>query len=98
MTEELCEYCYEDLVYHHRRNLRCRFSKTIFRRLPDAVYWNPYNKVVQDHRDGTIYEATTNVVRERLGLRVPWTPEFGRQEVKDRPVGESLVPGRPRKD
>jgi hypothetical protein len=83
MERELCEHCYEDLVYHHWRNLRCPGGRqTIYRELPEPVYWNPYNKVVQDHRDGTIYESATNAVRQSLGLRVPWLPEFGEEECR----------------
>jgi hypothetical protein len=38
------------------------------------VMWNPWNKVVQDHRDGTIHKRATNKVRKFLGLSTPWTP------------------------
>ena len=83
MTREHCEHCYEDLVKHHHRNLRCPDRrKTIYRQLHDAIYWNPYNKVVQDHRDGTIYESATNAVRTKLGLPVPWSPTLGTKEVR----------------
>ncbi len=34
----------------------------------EAIKWNPYNLVVQDHRDGTIYEKETNYVRRKLGI------------------------------
>jgi hypothetical protein len=34
----------------------------------EAIKWNPYNLVVQDHRDGTIYVKETNEVREKLGI------------------------------
>lgn len=40
----------------------------------DPVLWNPYNQVVQDHRDGTIDHAQTNAERAKRGLPVPWTP------------------------
>jgi hypothetical protein len=80
--EERCEHCYEDLVAHHHRNLRCPGDrKTIYRALPEPVYWNPYNKVVQDHRDGTIYDDATNDMRAKQGLPVPWTPAIGKFEV-----------------
>jgi hypothetical protein len=35
------------------------------------VKWNPYNKVVQDHRDGTIDYGATNRERAKRGLPVP---------------------------
>jgi len=50
------------------------------------VYWNPWNKVVQDHRTGDIdYEATQ---RERTlrGLPVPWEPAFATTEVLQPPL------------
>jgi hypothetical protein len=50
------------------------------------VYWNPYNKVVQDHRDGTIDHDATNRERAHRGLPVPWTPAIGRVEVHQPPV------------
>ena len=85
-TSELCANCYEDLVMHHERNLRCPNRRSIYKPMPESVYWNPYNKVVQDHRDGTIYENATNAVREKLGLKVPWSSRLGRREVKERAV------------
>ena len=51
-----------------------------------GVFWNPYNKVVQDHRDGTIYRELTDVLREGRGLPVPWKPEFGEKECREAPV------------
>jgi hypothetical protein len=51
----------------------------------DAIHWNPYNKVVQDHRDGSIHEARTNAERELRGLPVPWTPSRGHAEVLEPP-------------
>lgn len=50
------------------------------------IKWNPWNKVVQDHRDGTIHHDLTNVERARRGLPVPWTPEMGEIEVHQRPI------------
>lgn len=47
----------------------------------DSVQWNQFNKVVQSHRDGTIYHLATNEMRTLLGLPVPWTPEMGDLEV-----------------
>lgn len=52
----------------------------------DPVCWNPWNKVVQDHRDGTIDHARTNAERAARGLPVPWTPEMAETEVHERPV------------
>ncbi len=43
-------------------------------RNPDEpIKWNPGNKVVQDHRDGTIHYERTNIERAKRGLPVPWT-------------------------
>jgi hypothetical protein len=58
---------------------------------PDApllppIRWNPYNKVVQDHRDGTIHHAETNVERAKRDLPVPWTPEMAIGETIGRPM------------
>jgi hypothetical protein len=84
--QDLCANCYEDLVLHDSRNLRCPNRRSIYKSLPESVYWNPYNKVVQDHRDGTIYENATNAVREKLRLKVPWNSRIGRREVKEKAV------------
>lgn len=82
-----CEHCFEDIVAHHHRNLKCPGGRlTIYREAHEAVYWNPYNKVVQDHRDGTIYEPATNAVRQKLGLPVPWVAAFGDEETRQPPV------------
>lgn len=51
--------------------------------LHEAIMWNPYNKVVQDHRDGTIHDDLTNFVRKEIGLPIPWTPELGEKEVRE---------------
>lgn len=53
---------------------------------PDPICWNPYNKVVQDHRDGTIDHEATNRERAARGLPVPWTPALGDIEVHEKPV------------
>ena len=47
----------------------------------DPIMWNPWNKVVQDHRDGTIHLDLTNAARAERGLPVPWTPEMADVEV-----------------
>lgn len=50
------------------------------------IMWNPFNKVVQDHRDGTIYTSRTNKERKKRGLPVPWKPEMGNKEATASPV------------
>ncbi len=52
----------------------------------EAVMWNPFNKVVQDHRDGTINMRLTNAFRLFAGLPIPWTPEIGSREVHEAPI------------
>ena len=51
----------------------------------DGVFWNPYNKVVQDHRDGTIHHERTNQERALRGLPTPWKPELGDVECRQAP-------------
>ena len=46
----------------------------------NPVHWNPGNKVVQDHRDGTIIHPDTDIERSKRGLRVPWKPEYAEAE------------------
>ena len=61
----------------------------------NPVCWNPWNKVVQDHRDGTIDDGATNYVRRALGLPCPWTPEIAAVEVLSGPIylpADSLKP------
>jgi len=53
---------------------------------PEPIMWNPYNKVVQDHRDGTIHHDATNRERAKRGLPTPWTPDMGDVEVHRPPV------------
>lgn len=53
---------------------------------PSAVFWNKYNKVVQDHRDGTIDHERTNEERSKRGLPTPWTPEMGEVEHREPPI------------
>lgn len=55
-------------------------------RVSDPVKWNPFNKVVQDHRDGTLHVDATNVERALRGLPTPWTPEMADTEVHQAPV------------
>lgn len=52
----------------------------------DPIMWNPWNKVVQDHRDGTIDHDRTNEERAARGLRTPWAPDFADEEVHEAPV------------
>ena len=52
----------------------------------NPVRWNPFNKVVQDHRSGTIDLPETNKERTKRGLITPWTPEIGEKEVKESPI------------
>lgn len=52
----------------------------------DPIKWNPWNKVVQDHRDGTIHRDLTNTERSKRGLPTPWTPEMGDAECRQAPV------------
>jgi hypothetical protein len=52
----------------------------------DPIMWNPWNKVVQDHRDGTIHHDLTNEARTSRGLPTPWVPAFGDTEPFQPPV------------
>lgn len=52
----------------------------------EPIKWNPWNKVVQDHRDGTIHHDLTNAERRKRGMPTPWTPAIGDKEVHERPV------------
>ncbi len=52
----------------------------------NPIAWNPFNKVVQDHRDGEIDHEATNRERIARGLPVPWTGEIGVIEVHRPPV------------
>lgn len=54
--------------------------------IPQPVLWNPWNKVVQDHRDGTIFHSLTDLVRRKVGLPTPWVPEMAESEVYQKPV------------
>lgn len=54
--------------------------------LGSPIKWNPFNKVVQDHRDGTIHREATDVERAARGLRVPWSPSFGEKECREAPA------------
>lgn len=52
----------------------------------DPVKWNPWNKVVQDHRDGTIDHERTNVERIKRGLPTPWMPDLADKEAHEQPI------------
>lgn len=52
----------------------------------DPIHWNPGNKVVQDHRCGTIHHELTNIERAKRGLPTPWTPEIADVEVHQRDI------------
>jgi hypothetical protein len=52
----------------------------------NPVKWNPFNKVVQDHRDGTIDVKATNRERRRRGLKTPWSAALADAEVRQAPV------------
>jgi hypothetical protein len=52
----------------------------------DPVCWNPFNKVVQDHRDGTINHVRTEVERRARSLPVPWSPALGEIECSQPPT------------
>ncbi len=52
----------------------------------NPIKWNPWNKVVQDHRDGTIHHDATNAERAKRGLTVPWMPEMGDTEARQAPI------------
>lgn len=83
-----CAHCHQDLVAHHWRNLKCPNAATIFLAWEDRdpVMWNPFNKVVQDHRDGTIHHERTNAERALRDLPTPWTPQMAETEVHKSPV------------
>jgi hypothetical protein len=52
----------------------------------DPVGWNPWNKVVHDHRHGAILHGRTNDARSKRGLPTPWTPDIADVEVTQPPV------------
>lgn len=51
-----------------------------------ATKWNPYNKVVQDHRDGRVDHRRTNQERMKRGLPTPWEPWMAEMELKSSPI------------
>jgi hypothetical protein len=55
-------------------------------KLLNPVRWNPWQKVVSDHRTGDIDDDRTNAERAKRGLPVPWTPEMADREVREDPI------------
>ena len=53
---------------------------------PEWVMWNPWNKVVESHKDGTIYAILTDIEREKRGLPVPWEPSMAVTEIREPPI------------
>jgi hypothetical protein len=49
------------------------------------IMWNPYNKVVQDHRNGTICHVQTNRERKKRGLPTPWNSEMAEHDTRQKP-------------
>jgi hypothetical protein len=69
--------------------MKAKIHKRLIQRYGDnagPIIWNPFNKVVQDHRDGMIHLGPTNKVRKFLGMPVPWTPQLANEDVKTGPV------------
>lgn len=64
----------------------CGFTTGYLAFLDQPVQWNPYNKVVQDHRDGKVDIMATNLARRYRKLETPWTPEIADTESKQPPV------------
>ncbi len=52
----------------------------------NSVMWNPWNKVVQCHRDGTILNSLTDIERKKRGLPTPWKPAMGDAECRQAPI------------
>lgn len=48
----------------------------------NPIHWNPGNKVVHDHRDGSIIQPDTDIERAKRGLPVPWKPEYAESETR----------------
>lgn len=87
LNQGKCKHCYRDLFYHGYYNSCCPGSHlTIYNQLSKFVCWNPYSKVVQDYKDGTIYEEATNCVRSFLKLSIPWQSKFKDQEINESPI------------
>lgn len=52
----------------------------------DAVKWNPFHKIVMDHRNGQVYESATNAERAKRKLPTPWRLEMLAREMETPPV------------
>jgi nucleoside-diphosphate kinase len=50
------------------------------------IRWNPYNKVVSDHRCGTVDRDATDAVRNDKGLPTPWSDAIAVHELELKPV------------
>jgi len=48
----------------------------------NPIHWNPGNKVVHDHRDGSIIQPDTDIERAKRGLPVPWDPSMAETETR----------------
>jgi hypothetical protein len=51
-----------------------------------GVFWNPGNKVVQDHHDGTLHPLKTDAERKLRSLPTTWSPAMAEAEVRERPA------------
>lgn len=47
----------------------------------NPIKWNPGNKVVCDHRNGSIIQPDTDIERAKRGLPVPWKVDMADREV-----------------
>jgi len=81
-----------EIVVVHSDNYQQK-SKIIYNDVKESlkatdnpVKWNPFNKVVVDHRNGSIDINATNIERAKRNLIVPWTPEIGEKEVRESPI------------
>lgn len=58
--------------------------------MSNPVKWNPFNKVVQDHNTGAVDIAETDIIRQKLGLPIPWEPKMVQFELQLPPIYEVL--------
>ena len=56
------------------------------RKEKEATKWNPWNKVVQDHRNGRVDHRRTNRERKKRGLPTPWHPSMADKEMRKGPI------------
>lgn len=77
---------------YHKMHILPDGSAFFIAEVPDGppsgspIKWNPFNKVVQDHRDGTVHREATDIERSARGLLVPWKPEFSEIECLQPPI------------